>query len=57
MRCIPSMPSLPGLLWLGVVVHDKVLSMDQIEQFDIQIKCKKTTDGKFNSLNSNCLMI
>ena len=31
----PSMPSLPGQLWLGVIAPDKVLSMDQIELFDI----------------------
>ena len=31
----PSLPLLPGPLWLGVVVPDGVLSMDQIELFDI----------------------
>ena len=30
-----SLPSLPGSLWPGVVVLDRVLSMDQIELFDI----------------------
>ena len=29
------LPSLPVLLWPGVVVPDRVLSMDQIELFDI----------------------
>ena len=27
----PSLPSLPGPLWLGVIAPDKVLSMGQIE--------------------------
>ena len=31
MRSTPSLPSLPCLLWLGIVVPDRVLSMDQIE--------------------------
>ena len=32
MRTTPSLPSLPGLLWPGVVAPERVLSMDQIEQ-------------------------
>ena len=31
----PSLHLLPGLLWHGVVAPDKVLSMSQIELFDI----------------------
>ena len=31
MRSTLSLPSLPGLLWPGVVTSDEVLSMDQIE--------------------------
>ena len=31
MHSIPSLPSLPGTLWPGVVVPDRVLSMGQIE--------------------------
>ena len=31
MQCTPSLPSLPGPLWPGVVATDKVLSMGQIE--------------------------
>ena len=35
MRNIPSLPLLPGPLRPGVVTSDRVLSMDQIELFDI----------------------
>ena len=35
MQITPSLPSLPGLLWLGVVTHEWVLSIGQIELFDI----------------------
>ena len=35
MRCTSSLPSLIGPLWFGVVAHDKVLFMGQIELFDI----------------------
>ena len=35
MRSIPSLPSLPGPIWPGVVVPDSVLSMGQIGLFDI----------------------
>ena len=35
MRSVPSLPSLPGPLWSGVVAPDRVLSMGKIEQFDI----------------------
>ena len=31
MRRTPSLPSLPGQLWSGVVATDTVLSMGQIE--------------------------
>ena len=31
MQGIPSLPLLPGPLWSGVVVPDRVLSMGQIE--------------------------
>ena len=31
MQSTPSLPSLPGLLWPGVVAPDRVLSMCQIE--------------------------
>ena len=35
MRSNSSLPSLPSPLWLGVVAPVRVLSMDQIELFDI----------------------
>ena len=35
MQKTPSLPSLPGPLWLGVVAPDRALSMGQIEPFDI----------------------
>ena len=35
MRSISSLPSLPGQLWPAVVAPDSVLSMGQIELFDI----------------------
>ena len=35
MWSIPSLSSFPGPLWLGVVAPDRVLSMGQIELFDI----------------------
>ena len=35
MLSIPSLPSLPDPLWFGVVAHDRVLSIGQIELFDI----------------------
>ena len=31
MQSIPSLPSLPGTLWPGVVATDRALSMGQIE--------------------------
>ena len=35
MLCTPSLQSLSSTLWPGVVAPDRVLSMDQIELFDI----------------------
>ena len=35
MQSTSSLPALPGPLWLGVVVPDRLLSMGQIELFDI----------------------
>ena len=39
----PSLPLFPGLLLPGVVGPDRVLSMNQIELFDIQTMCKQMT--------------
>ena len=46
MQSTPSLPLLPDPLWPGVVAPDRVLSMSQIELFDIQTECKQTTDAK-----------
>ena len=35
MRSTPSLPSLPGPVYLGAVAPDRVLSTGQIELFDI----------------------
>ena len=35
-RSTPSLPSLPDYFWLGMVAPDRVLSMGQIELFDIK---------------------
>ena len=35
MQSTPSLPLLPGPLWPGVVTPDRVLSIGQIELFDI----------------------
>ena len=40
MRSTPSSPSLPGSRLLGVVASDRVLSMDQIELFNVYTECK-----------------
>ena len=36
MQSTPSFPSLPGQPSPGLEAHSKVISMDQIEQFDIE---------------------
>ena len=38
----PSLPLLPGPLWTEVVVPDKVLSIGQIELFDISVRKQMT---------------
>ena len=37
MRSIPSLPSLPGSLGPGVVASERVLSIGQIQLFDIEL--------------------
>ena len=49
MQSTPSLLSLPGPLWPGVVAPDRVLSMSQIEQ-----KCNY---AKLNCLQKSCLDI
>ena len=46
----PSLPSLSGLLWRGVVAPKRVLSRGQIEQFDIEMEYKQMTNVRFNCL-------
>ena len=50
MRRTPLLPSFPGLLRPGELAPDKVLSLSQIEQFDIQTECKQMTYAKLNCL-------
>ena len=63
-RSTPSLPSLPGPLWPGVLAPDRVLSMGQIEVFGIQIvyfnvytERKQITYAKLNWLEYNSLII
>ena len=48
MRSIPSLPSLPRI-WPRVVAFDRVLSMIQLEQFEIQIYFKQISYYELNS--------
>ena len=43
-----SLPLLPGPLWPRVVAPDRILSMGQIELFDILTVCKQMTYAKLN---------
>ena len=49
MRSTPSLPSLPGSLWPGVVASDRVLFMGQIEMFNTYTVCKQMTYTELNS--------
>ena len=57
MRSTPLLPLLPGPLWPGVVAPDRVLSIGQIECFDISILYKQTAYAKLTCLKKNCLTI
>ena len=46
MRITTSLPLLPGPLWLRVVAPDRIISMGQIELFDISTECKQMTYAK-----------
>ena len=48
MRSTSSLRLLPGPLKPEVVAPDKVLSMDQIELFDIEIEYKQMTYAKLD---------
>ena len=54
MRSSPSLPSLLGTLWPGVVATDRVLSMGQI---DTRTVCKEMTYAKQNFGELNSLII
>ena len=41
MQSTPSLLSLPGSLWLGVVAPERVLSMDQIECLTFKVSANK----------------
>ena len=47
MQSTPSLPLLPGPFWPRLVGHDRVLSMGQIEQFDLN--WVQMTYAKLNS--------
>ena len=42
----PSLPSLPGLLWPGVIAPDRVIARGQIKLFDFQTECKQMIYAK-----------
>ena len=44
----PSLLSLPGPFWPGMVAQDRVLSMGQVELFDIQTECKQIVYAQLN---------
>ena len=48
MLSTPLLPSHPDPFWPGVVAPDKVLSIGQIELFDIYTECKQMTCAKLN---------
>ena len=54
MLSTPSIPLLRGPLWAGVIAPDRVLSMGQIELFDIKIECKQMAYANLNCLKQNC---
>ena len=63
MQSTSSLPMLPGPLWPGVVAPDRVLSMSQIELFDLQTNdmlnwIKNRTVWSFNCVYTNnwCLI-
>ena len=48
MQSTPSMRLFPGPLRAGVEASDRVISMGQIELFDIKTVCKQKTYFKLN---------
>ena len=50
MRSTPFITIAPWPFWPGVVAHDRVLSMGQIELLDIWTACKQMAHVKLNCL-------
>ena len=50
MQTTPSLPSLPGSVYLRVVAPERVQSMGQIELFVKKTKCKQMTYVELNYL-------
>ncbi len=48
MQSTPSLPSIPDLSWPSVVAPDSVLSMAQIELFDVENESNIMTYAKLN---------
>ena len=48
MQSTPSLSLFPGPLWPGMAALGKVLSMAQIELFDISSQCKQMINAKLN---------
>ena len=52
MRSTPSLPSLPGQLWPGVIAPERVLFICQRKLFDIKTECNPMNSAKLRgSLN------
>ena len=50
MKSTPSLSSIPGTLWPGVVAPDRFLSVGQIELFVILTESKQMAHAKLNCL-------
>ena len=57
MQSTPSFPLLPVLLWRVVIAAERVLSMNQIELFNIYAECKQIIYAKRNCFKLSSLII
>ena len=59
MCCTPLLLLLPGPLWLGVVEHDRFLSMGQIELFDVLVwfLCLMAYKTFFRLFNAKAILL